>query len=62
MWAILFGGIFLLCLAGLCFLIYNVHKFRFVSALSRGSKEAGWLISTAVVLLPTALIWIAWGL
>lgn len=61
MWAILFGGIFLLCLAGLCFLIYNVHKFRFVSALSRGSKEAGWLISTAVVLLPTALIWIAWG-
>lgn len=61
LWAILFGGLFLLCLAGLYFLIYNVHKFRFVSALSHGSKAAGWLISAAVILLPSAIIWVVWG-
>jgi predicted MPP superfamily phosphohydrolase len=61
MWAILFGGLFLLCLAGIYFLIYSVHKFRFVSALSRGNKAVGWLISTAVILIPSALIWNVWG-
>ena len=61
LWAILFGGLFLLCLAGLYFLIYSVRKFRFVSALSHGSKAAGWLISVAVILLPSAVIWAVWG-
>lgn len=61
LWAILFGGLFLLCLTGLYFLIYNVHKFQFVSTLSHGCKVAGWLISAAVLLLPSALIWVVWG-
>ena len=61
LWAILFGGLLLFCLAGLNFLIYSVRKFRFASALSHGSKAAGWLISAAVILLPSAAIWLAWG-
>lgn len=60
-WMILFCGMVLPCLAGLYFLIYSVRKFRFVSVLSRGSKPAGWLIGAAVILLPAALIWAAWG-
>lgn len=61
LWGILFGGLFLLCFAGLYFLIYSVRKFRFVSALSHGSKAASWLISAAVLLLPSAIIWAVWG-
>lgn len=60
-WAFLFGGLFLLFLAGLYFLIYSVRKFRFVSALSHGSKAISWLISAAVILLPSAIIWVVWG-
>ena len=61
LWGLLFGGLFLLCLAGIYFLIYSVHKLRFVSALSRGNKAVGWLISTAVILVPSALLWEVWG-
>ena len=61
LWGLLFGGLFLLCLAGIYFLIYSVHKFRFVSVLSHGNKAAGWLISAAVILVPSALVWKAWG-
>ena len=61
LWAFLFGGLLLLGLAGLFFLIFSAQRFRFVSALSHGSKAAGWLIGAAVILLPFALIWIVWG-
>lgn len=61
LWGLLFGGLFLLCLAGIYFLIYRVHKFRFVSALSHGNKAVGWLISTAVILVPSAFLWEVWG-
>ena len=60
-WAILFGGLFLFTAAGLFFLVYSVRKFRFVAVLSRGNKAVSWLISAAVLLLPSALIWAAWG-
>ena len=61
LWAIFFGGLLALCLAGLFFLIYSVRKFRFVAALSRGSRAAGWAVGAAVILLPSALIWAVWG-
>lgn len=61
LWAILFGALALLFLGGLFFLIRSVQKFRFVSALSRGSRAGSWLIGTAAILLPTALLWAMWG-
>lgn len=61
LWAILFGGLFLFSLAGLFFLVYSVRKFRFVTVLSQGKKAVGWLIGTAVILLPSALVWAVWG-
>lgn len=61
LWAMLFGGMLLLGVAGLYFLIRQVRRFRFVAVLSHGSRAAGWLIGAAVILLPSALIGIAWG-
>lgn len=61
LWILLFGGLLLFSLVGLFFLIRSVRKFRFVSVLSRGSKAASWLISAAVILLPSAVIWLVWG-
>ena len=61
LWAVLFGGMLLIGLGGLFFLIYSVRKFRFVAVLSRGRRAAGWAIAAAVVLLPTLLIGAAWG-
>ncbi len=60
-WAILFGGMYLIGIAGLLFLIRNARRFRFVDALARGNRAASWAIGAAVILLPLALAWIAWG-
>ncbi len=56
-WAILFGGMYLIGIAGLLFLIRSVQRFHFVSALSRGSRAASWCIGAALILLPLALAW-----
>ena len=60
-WAILFGGMFLIGIAGLLFLIRSARRFRFVSALSQGSRPASWCIGAALILLPLALAWAALG-
>ncbi|HBF14203.1 MAG TPA: hypothetical protein DDW30_00680 [Clostridiales bacterium] len=61
LWAILFGGMLLLCLGGVLLLVCGVRKFRFVTLLSHGNRAAGWLIAAAVILLPLGLLWALWG-
>lgn len=60
-WFLLFGGLVLLFLAGLVFVICSVRRFQFVAVLSRGHKAAGIAIAAAVVLLPFAAVWSIWG-
>ena len=60
-WAILFGGMYLIGIAGLLFLIRSVQRFSFVSALPRGSRAASWCIGAALILLPLAPAWAALG-
>lgn len=60
-WAFIFGGLFLLGLVGLIILINGVRQLPFVAALAHGSKAAGFGIGAIVVLVPAALLWIAWG-
>lgn len=61
MWAMIFGAIFLALGAGIWFLIYNIKQFAWIDILSRKKKALSWVISTAVVLLPEALIWAILG-
>ena len=60
-WAILFGGMYLIGIAGLLFLIRSVQRFSFVAALSRGRWAASWCIGAALILLPLALAWAVLG-
>lgn len=57
----MFGGLILLCLAGMVYLIFCVRRLGFVTKLTHGSKAAAWAVGAAVVALPTAVIWLAWG-
>ena len=61
LWFIMFGGLMLLCLAGLVYLIFCVRRLGFVQKLTHGSKAAAWAVGAAAVVLPTAIIWLAWG-
>lgn len=57
----MFGGLILLCLAGMVYLVFCVRRLGFVEKLSHGNKAAAWAAGIAVVALPTAIIWLAWG-
>ena len=61
MWLLIFLALFLFGAAGLLFLIYNIKQFHFVDVLSRNKKAVGWIISTLIVILPSAIIWNVWG-
>lgn len=62
LWAMLFGGMFLLLFAGLVFVISRVRRFGFVKKLAHERKAASWGVGAAVVLGAFALLWAAWGL
>lgn len=60
MWLILFGRLFLLGGASLFFLIYSLGRLPFMEVLTNGSKIMTWLISAAIVIIPTCLIWMSY--
>lgn len=60
MWLILFGSLFLLGGASLFFLIYSLDRLPFMEVLTNGSKIMTWLISAAIVIIPTSLIWMSY--
>ena len=61
LWILFMAMAFLASAAGLWFLIGGAHRFRTVALLSRGNAKARWVLSAAVVLLPLAGFWMAWG-
>lgn len=61
LWVFLLIFLFLASGGCLFFLIRSVRRFWFVAKLSRGRRGAGWCISCAAVLLPTAAAWYLWG-
>ena len=56
LWAMLFGGMFLLLFAGLVFVISRVRRFGFVKKLAHERKAASWGVGAAVVLGAFALL------
>lgn len=57
LWAILFGGMFLLAIASIVFLIRSVKRFQWIARLSEKNKIAGWIVSILLVFLPLAFFW-----
>ena len=61
LWIFLMAFLIFASLAGTFFLIRCVRKFGFVAKLGHGKKAAEWAISAALVLIPTAVIWLVFG-
>lgn len=59
-WLVLFGGIMLLGASGLLYLIYSIKQLPFMAVLASSSHILPWLASAAIVIIPLALIWMAW--
>lgn len=59
-WLVLFGGIFLLGASGLLYLIYSVKQLPIIAALAAHGHLIPWLTSAAIVIIPLALIYMAW--
>lgn len=60
-WMIFLGGLLLFGVACIFYLTRNMRAFGFVSALSHGRRAIANLIGAAMILLPLAIIWAAWG-
>lgn len=59
-WLILFGGIFLLGASGLLYLIYSVKQLPIIAALAAHGHLLPWLTGAAIVIIPLAVIYMAW--
>lgn len=57
MWAILFGALFLLGIAGLIFLICRIRKFGFLKKISEKNKFAGWGVGALLVIGLSVVSW-----
>lgn len=60
MWAILMISLMLASVAGVIYLITRINKFSFMRKITE-RKPLRLVIATAIVLIPSALIWIFWG-
>lgn len=61
LWTLLMIILFVLSIAGIVYLISRIRKFNIITKVSKGSRKKEILISTIIGILPTAVIWIAWG-
>lgn len=59
-WLVLFGGVFLLGASGLLYLIYSVKQLPIIAALAAHSHILPWLTGAAIVIIPLAVIYMAW--
>lgn len=57
LWAILFGGMFLLAIAAILFLIRSIKRFQWIARIAEKNKIAGWIVSMLIVFLPLAFFW-----
>ena len=61
LWVILFGGLFILSIAGVIFLISRIRHFSAITKLSKGRKWVEWLLGGLLVLILLAVFWIGIG-
>lgn len=60
MWAILMISLMLASVAGVIYLITRINQFGFMGKITE-RKALRLVIATAIVIIPSALIWIFWG-
>ena len=61
LWAVLMAVLFAAFIGGIFYLISRLRKFQWVRKAAGGKKKLEILLGAVIVIIPAAIIWIAWG-
>ena len=60
-WILFMAVVFAFSAGALAYLAGRMRRFAWVQKIAGGRRAAQWLIGAALVLLPAAALWLAWG-
>lgn len=61
LWAVLMAVLFAAFIGGIFYLISRLRKFQWVRKAAGGKKKLEILLGAVTVIIPAAIIWVAWG-
>ena len=61
LWAVLMAVLFAAFIGGIFYLISRLRKFQWLRKAAGGKKKLEILLGAVIVIIPAAIIWVAWG-
>ena len=61
LWAVLMVVLFIAFLGGIFYLIGRLRKFQWMRKAAGGKKKLEILLGAVIVIIPAAIVWVAWG-
>ena len=61
LWAVLMAVLFIAFIGGIFYLIGRLRKFQWMRKAAGGKKKLEILLGAVIVIIPAAIIWVAWG-
>ena len=60
-WAVLMAVLFIAFIGGIFYLIGRLRKFQWMRKAAGGKKKLEILLGAVIVIIPAAIVWVAWG-
>lgn len=61
LWAVLMVVLFIAFIGGIFYLIGRLRKFQWMRKAAGGKKKLEILLGAVIVIIPAAIVWVAWG-
>lgn len=61
LWAVLMAVLFIAFIGGIFYLIGRLRKFQWMLKAAGGKKKLEILLGAVIVIIPAAIVWVAWG-
>lgn len=61
LWAVLMAVLFIAFIGGIFYLIGRLRKFQWMRKAAGGKKKLEILLGAVIVIIPAAIVWVAWG-
>lgn len=61
LWAVLMAVLFIAFIGGIFYLIGRLQKFQWMRKAAGGKKKLEILLGAVIVIIPAAIVWVAWG-
>ena len=61
LWAVLLAVLFIAFIGGIFYLIGRLRKFQWMRKAAGGKKKLEILLGAVIVIIPAAIVWVAWG-